>query len=116
MSYVFFRDVFNKTYKKTFKDVQENISQELDLFTEPIKLTHVSIIDYNNIHPSYNVTLYTNSFQISIDDSMYITYDVDKTDREVTKDYHGDFYLNLHNTEFIRITIKKKINVMFYTK
>ena len=59
MSYVFFRDVFDKTYEKTFKDVEENSVQQLDLFTEPIKLTYVMINDSRNILLSYNVTLYT---------------------------------------------------------
>ena len=118
MSYVYLRDVFNKTYKKTFKDVEENVVQQLDLFTEPIKLTDVEIIDFCNLELSYNVTLYTKTFQISIDDSLYITYDVEKTDREITVDDDLNFHLNLNDVdiEFIKVTIKKKKTVMFYTK
>ena len=108
MSYVFFRDVFNKTYKKTFKDVEENRVQQLDLFTEPIKLTYVMINDSRDLQ-LYNVTLYTKTIQISIDKSLHITNDRNKPDREIIFGLNNRiFFLNLHDIEFIKVTIKKR--------
>ena len=108
MSHVYFEDVFDKKYKKTFKDVEDNRKERLELFTEPIQLTYVMIHDNRNSKPSYTVTLYTKTIQISIDEHLHITNDLNEPDREIIFGLNNTFFLNLHDIEFIKVTIKKR--------
>ena len=107
MSHVYFEDVFDKKYKKTFKDVEDNRKERLELFTEPVQLTYVMIHDNRNSKPSYTVTLYTKTIQISIDEHLHITNDLNEPE-EIIFGLNNTFYLNLHDIEFIKVTIKKR--------
>ena len=115
MSYVYFqyRDV---AFSKSFDDVADGSVKERVLIEETTKLTHVKIHDSDkqkNIR-SYTVTLYTNTWKISIDDTIDIINDKSRLDRDIQFSesvlLNGGFfvYLNLLNIESFRVTIKKK--------
>ena len=120
MSYVYFqyRDV---AFSKSFDDVADGSVKERVLIEETTKLTHVKIHDSDkqkNIR-SYTVTLYTNTWKISIDDTIDIINDKSRLDRDIQFSesvlLNGGFfvYLNLLNIESFRVTIKKKNRAMF---
>ena len=100
-------------FLKSFKDVAEGIVEQVVLIKEPTKLTHVEIrdlLDTDKKNRSYTVTLYTETWQISIDDTIDITNDRSRDDREIrtSESDNGSVYLNLHNIESFRVAIKKK--------
>ena len=113
MSYnVYFEDR-NSAFYRLFKDVAEGLDDQLVIIKKPTKLTHVEIrdlLDTDKKNRSYTVTLYTETWQISIDDTIDITNDGSRDDREIwtSESDNGSVYLNLHNIESFRVAIKKK--------
>ena len=112
MSYYVYFEERNIAYSRSFTDVAEGIVKQLVLIEKPTKLTHVEIrdlLDTDKKNRSYTVTLYTNTWQISIDNTIDITNDSSLPDRDIkTSESVGSVYLNLHNIESFVVTIKKK--------
>ena len=114
MSYnVYFEDEQSRGFNRSFKDVAEGRYEQILLIKKPTKLTHVEIRDLNEqkIKGSYTVTLYTEKWQISIDDTIDISNDRSIDDRDIM--IGRSVYLNLHNIESFKVTIKKKERTMF---
>ena len=102
MSYNVYFEYGSFQFLRSFQDVAEGHVDQLVLIKEPTKLTHVEIrdlLDTDKKNRSYTVTLYTETWQISIDNTIDITNDGSRDDREIwtSESDNGSVYLNLNN-------------------